>query len=178
MHAAALRGTPAVPPSPDCRTQPHAGLGVAGPSLPPPPHCPLPCSWFHHTLVDADLAINSMMWQNAGKVRGGGQHTINCQVKKVLPEEYQITRIRKRRGGGRSLHAPSPPACSLNAVHGPVHAARSQDTSRWSFGGMRLPVVPRGCKSSLVGKGGVQWAGLNEPCWEVRGPHPALNHPK
>lgn len=23
--------------------------------------------WFHHTLVDADQAINSMMWQNAGK---------------------------------------------------------------------------------------------------------------
>jgi len=23
--------------------------------------------WFHHTLVDADLAINAMMWQNAGK---------------------------------------------------------------------------------------------------------------
>lgn len=23
--------------------------------------------WFHWTLVDADLAINSMMWQNAGK---------------------------------------------------------------------------------------------------------------
>jgi deoxyribodipyrimidine photo-lyase len=22
--------------------------------------------WFHDTLVDADLAINSMMWQNAG----------------------------------------------------------------------------------------------------------------
>ena len=34
--------------------------------------------WFHATLVDADVAINSMMWQNAGrsgidqvKVRGG-----------------------------------------------------------------------------------------------------------
>ncbi|KAK9831569.1 hypothetical protein WJX74_000355 [Apatococcus lobatus] len=25
------------------------------------------CRWFHDTLVDADLAINSMMWQNAGK---------------------------------------------------------------------------------------------------------------
>ncbi|KAK9843470.1 hypothetical protein WJX81_004296 [Elliptochloris bilobata] len=25
------------------------------------------CRWFHYTLVDADLAINSMMWQNAGK---------------------------------------------------------------------------------------------------------------
>lgn len=24
-------------------------------------------AWFHDTLVDADLAINSMMWQNAGK---------------------------------------------------------------------------------------------------------------
>lgn len=23
--------------------------------------------WFHHTLVDADAAINAMMWQNAGK---------------------------------------------------------------------------------------------------------------
>ena len=23
--------------------------------------------WFHETLVDADLAINSMMWQNAGR---------------------------------------------------------------------------------------------------------------
>ena len=23
--------------------------------------------WFHHTLVDADQAINAMMWQNAGK---------------------------------------------------------------------------------------------------------------
>ena len=23
--------------------------------------------WFHHTLVDADQAINPMMWQNAGK---------------------------------------------------------------------------------------------------------------
>ena len=23
--------------------------------------------WFHHTLVDADVAINSMMWQNAGR---------------------------------------------------------------------------------------------------------------
>lgn len=23
--------------------------------------------WFHDTLVDGDLAINSMMWQNAGK---------------------------------------------------------------------------------------------------------------
>ena len=23
--------------------------------------------WFHDTLVDADLAINSMMWQNAGR---------------------------------------------------------------------------------------------------------------
>ena len=26
-----------------------------------------PCRWFHDTLVDGDLAINSMMWQNAGK---------------------------------------------------------------------------------------------------------------
>ena len=25
------------------------------------------CRWFHDTLVDGDLAINSMMWQNAGK---------------------------------------------------------------------------------------------------------------
>lgn len=24
-------------------------------------------AWFHDTLVDADLAINGMMWQNAGK---------------------------------------------------------------------------------------------------------------
>lgn len=24
-------------------------------------------AWFHDCLVDADLAINSMMWQNAGK---------------------------------------------------------------------------------------------------------------
>ena len=23
--------------------------------------------WFHYTLVDADSAINSMMWQNAGR---------------------------------------------------------------------------------------------------------------
>ena len=23
--------------------------------------------WFHDTLVDADVAINSMMWQNAGR---------------------------------------------------------------------------------------------------------------
>jgi len=23
--------------------------------------------WFHDTLVDGDLAINAMMWQNAGK---------------------------------------------------------------------------------------------------------------
>ena len=23
--------------------------------------------WFHETLVDADVAINSMMWQNAGR---------------------------------------------------------------------------------------------------------------
>lgn len=27
--------------------------------------------WFHDTLVDADLAINSMMWQNAGKTGTG-----------------------------------------------------------------------------------------------------------
>jgi len=25
------------------------------------------CEWFHFTLVDADSAINSMMWQNAGR---------------------------------------------------------------------------------------------------------------
>ena len=25
------------------------------------------CQWFHYTLVDADSAINSMMWQNAGR---------------------------------------------------------------------------------------------------------------
>jgi len=25
------------------------------------------CEWFHYTLVDADPAINSMMWQNAGR---------------------------------------------------------------------------------------------------------------
>ena len=25
------------------------------------------CEWFHYTLVDADSAINAMMWQNAGK---------------------------------------------------------------------------------------------------------------
>ncbi|CAB9513237.1 Deoxyribodipyrimidine photo-lyase [Seminavis robusta] len=25
------------------------------------------CEWFHYTLVDADTAINAMMWQNAGK---------------------------------------------------------------------------------------------------------------
>jgi deoxyribodipyrimidine photolyase len=25
------------------------------------------CEWFHYTLVDADAAINAMMWQNAGK---------------------------------------------------------------------------------------------------------------
>ena len=24
--------------------------------------------WFHDTLVDADLAINSMLWQNAGEI--------------------------------------------------------------------------------------------------------------
>ena len=29
--------------------------------------CLCPCRWFHDTLVDGDLAINSMMWQNAGK---------------------------------------------------------------------------------------------------------------
>jgi len=53
-------------------------------TLPPPPlaHAPPPSSrtppttslivppgarWFHDTLVDADAAINAMMWQNAGK---------------------------------------------------------------------------------------------------------------
>lgn len=25
------------------------------------------CEWFHYTLVDADSAINAMMWQNAGR---------------------------------------------------------------------------------------------------------------
>lgn len=30
-------------------------------------HWVLGARWFHDTLVDADLAINSMMWQNAGK---------------------------------------------------------------------------------------------------------------
>ncbi|MGK3745225.1 MAG: hypothetical protein ACI90V_012086 [Bacillariaceae sp.] len=25
------------------------------------------CAWFHYTLVDADSAINAMMWQNAGR---------------------------------------------------------------------------------------------------------------
>jgi deoxyribodipyrimidine photolyase len=25
------------------------------------------CEFFHYTLVDADSAINAMMWQNAGK---------------------------------------------------------------------------------------------------------------
>jgi len=25
------------------------------------------CEWFHYTLIDADSAINSMMWQNAGR---------------------------------------------------------------------------------------------------------------
>ena len=30
-------------------------------------HWVLGARWFHDTLVDADVAINSMMWQNAGK---------------------------------------------------------------------------------------------------------------
>lgn len=30
-------------------------------------HAPVGEKWFHHTLVDADQAINPMMWQNAGK---------------------------------------------------------------------------------------------------------------
>jgi deoxyribodipyrimidine photolyase len=27
----------------------------------------VPAAWFHDCLVDAELAINSMMWQNAGE---------------------------------------------------------------------------------------------------------------
>lgn len=55
--------------------------------------------WFHHTLVDADPAINAMMWQNAGKggldqwnftmhpVRAGrGQDPNGAYVKKWCPE--------------------------------------------------------------------------------------------
>jgi len=36
---------------------------------PPTPGAPWMegAAWFHDTLVDADLAINSMMWQNAGR---------------------------------------------------------------------------------------------------------------
>ena len=38
-----------------------------------PPHATLRTTpapgarWFHATLVDADVAINAMMWQNAGR---------------------------------------------------------------------------------------------------------------
>ena len=47
--------------SPVCaceRLPPHAALRTA-----PPPGA----RWFHATLVDADVAINAMMWQNAGR---------------------------------------------------------------------------------------------------------------
>ena len=42
------------------RTPPHVALRTT-----PSPGA----RWFHATLVDADVAINAMMWQNAG--RGG-----------------------------------------------------------------------------------------------------------
>ena len=32
-----------------------------------PSYHPSGARWFHATLVDADVAINAMMWQNAGR---------------------------------------------------------------------------------------------------------------
>ena len=53
--------------------------------------------WFHETLVDADVAINSMMWQNAGRSGidqwnfvmqpdGGSQDPSGAYVRRWVPE--------------------------------------------------------------------------------------------
>ena len=53
-----------LPPHVALRTTPHVALRTT-------PHVrttPSPgARWFHATLVDADVAINAMMWQNAGR---------------------------------------------------------------------------------------------------------------
>ena len=57
--------------------------------------------WFHRTLVDADPAINAMMWQNAGKVGvgclGGGGVVWGGGGRRLTA------------GGGPPPHPPSPP---------------------------------------------------------------------
>nr|USW07797.1 CPD photolyase [Crypthecodinium cohnii] len=67
--------------------------------------------WFHHTLVDADLAINAMMWQNAGKSgldqwnftvhparAGRGQDPDGCYTRRWCPELAALP--------NRYLHSP------------------------------------------------------------------------
>lgn len=44
------------------------------------------CEWFHYTLVDADPAINAMMWQNAGKSgidQVGDRINVGCGFLKI-----------------------------------------------------------------------------------------------
>jgi deoxyribodipyrimidine photolyase len=53
--------------------------------------------WFHDTLVDADLAINSMMWQNAGK---SGLDQWNFTVSPISKAQDPSGEPRGGRGGG------------------------------------------------------------------------------
>lgn len=60
------------------------------------------CEWFHYTLVDADTAINAMMWQNAGKSgvdqwnfvispESGSQDPTGRYTKKWIPELRKLS---------------------------------------------------------------------------------------
>ena len=59
-----------MPPHATLRTTPALGARwfhatLAAITL--PSYHPSGARWFHATLVDADVAINAMMWQNAGR---------------------------------------------------------------------------------------------------------------
>jgi len=52
--------------------------------------------WFHDTLVDADAAINSMMWQNAGGwggEGGGGRGSVKGRVLAVRLELFLVVKL-------------------------------------------------------------------------------------
>jgi len=90
------------------------------------------CEFFHYTLVDADAAINAMMWQNAGK----------CGIDQVSPSQCVQSQVErsKKTYPKRFSHINVPPflafscAAQWNFVLSPETASQDpsgQYTKKW-----------------------------------------------
>ena len=93
--------------------------------------------WFHDTLVDADLAINAMMWQNAGKsgldqwdVFSGADATPTAPAAKARPAPWTA------RSRALDPRARGPPGRALEAqaVGGARFCAGEEWRPRWRTG--------------------------------------------